>query len=769
MKDYRFVEEKLPLSDQLDALGKTVRARLKGYSLEENTFTGPKPDGSHPFLDVFEEMPDASYSHCLASGIVRSWLTAPVVIYDEDLLVGLPRPNLVIMEHFSWGLRYHENRLEEEEVYRKDAESIRARVKTLSGRLFPLDHSHIDREGERMFGKEAYDILSLGLWWVGGYQGHTVPGYPQLLRKGFGGIAEEIRSYMANTTDEKKLDLYEALLILLEGLRDYALLYAGAAEEKARQTGEPRFERIAENCRAIAWNRPQTLYQAAQLMWFYCLWDWVDCVGRFDQYMYPFFKKACEEGDVFPAEDIIGALYLKFQEHGVHNLGLGGVKPEDGTDATNPLTYLVLQTGRRFFGIHPRLTARIHRNSPPELMRLIVRMWSEGMSDPTLVSDEVVIPGLMSYGVREEDARDYTTLGCQEIEIPGRSNFGCEDGKINLAKVFEYTINDGRDRKTGLQVGLKTGYLTDYDSVESLWEAYTRQMKFITSRMIPLCNLGVEIRSANLSKLVKMLTTDDCISRGLNPDDGGTIYNYGVIETGGSAAVADAFAAIDKLVFREKRITMRRLREAIDANFEGYEKERLTLLNLAPKFGNDDPLADEYAKRVLDSFWDEIRTYRSIRGGTFTGACSLLDSGIGMGRETWAMPDGRYAGEPLGNTIGPRTGADRSGLTAMLNSVMKLPLEKGVGGTTLNALLPRDAVATEEMRERVAALMTTYMLEGGQMVQITTASLEDMKDAQVHPERHRDLIVRVGGFSARFIEMDSETQKEIMRRYSNAG
>lgn len=410
---------------------------------------------------------------------------------------------------------------------------------------------------------------------------------------------------------------------------------------------------------------------------------------------------------------------------------------------------------------------RIHRNSPPELMRLIVRMWSEGMSDPTLVSDELVIPGLRKYGVSEADARDYTTLGCQEIEIPGRSNFGCEDGTVSLAKIFEYTINDGRDRLTGDQVGLHTGYLTDYDSVESLWDAYERQMKYLTKHMIELCNLGAEIRAANLAKLVKMAFTDDCTARGLNPDAGGAKYNYGVIETAGSAAVADSFAAIDLLVFREKKLSMAQLRAAIDADFEGYERERQLLLKRAPKFGNDDGLADGYACRVLESFWGELGKYRSVRGGAFMGACSLLTRGIDLGRNTWAMPDGRKTGEELGNTIGARTGADRSGATALMKSVMKLPLEKGVGGVTLNVLLPRNTLATEEMREKTASMMTAYMLGGGQMAQVTTARLEEMLDARIHPERHGDLIVRVGGYSARFIEVNEATQREIIKRYAN--
>lgn len=768
MKDYRSTEEMLNFSPALAVLSESVVARLKPQSVREGTWTGPDPDGKTPILDAFERMPDAPYAECLAQGIVDSWLTAPVIIYEEDLLVGVPRPQRPLYEHFSWGIGFNHWALNSS-PYKENADNIRARIEAQRSRLFPLDWKHVEAESERIFDKKV--LPSLGrLWNAGGYQGHTVPNYPRLLSRGIGGTLADVRKYAANTNDEEKLTLYRAMEILLHGLTDYMLLYAEKADELASLTDDGakalRFRRIAENCRAISFDKPQTFYQAAQLTWFYSLWDWVDCVGRTDQYLYPFYKKAIEKADVFPAEDITAALFLKFMEHGVHNIPLGGVRPEDGSDATNELTFLFLQLARRLHSVHPRLCARIHEDSPPELMQLIVKMWSEGMSDPTLVSDKLVIEGLMEYGVSLEDARDYTTLGCQEIEIPGRSNFGCEDGVFNLAKVFEYTINDGKDRFDDCQVGLHTGYLPKFKSIDDLWNAFLDQMRYLTKHFITLCNRGQEIRNANLSKLVKSLFTDDCISRGVNLDGGGSVYNYGVVETAGASAVADSFAAIHRLVFEEKKITPETLEAAIAADFDGYEKERQMLLNLAPKYGNDDPLADEYMSRILDAFWTEIGKYKSVRGGKFMGACSLLQGGISFGRNTWALPDGRHTGEELGNTIGPRTGADKNGLTAMLNSVEKLPLKKGVGGTTLNVLIPKDFTKTEEQRKKIEALMTSYMINGGQMAQITTASREEMLDAKEHPERHGDLIVRVGGFSTRFIELDEGTQNEIIKRYA---
>ena len=478
----------------------------------------------------------------------------------------------------------------------------------------------------------------------------------------------------------------------------------------------------------------------------------------------PAYGISKENGDALPADELMLSLMLKLMEHGAHNITVGGQTP-DGRDATNELTYLMLQILRRFHETHPRMTVRIHENSEKELMRLVVKMWSEGMSDPSVVGDNNVIAGLTRMGTPIDDARDYTVLGCQEIEIPGKSNFGCEDGMFNLARILEYTLRDGYSRNMKRYIGLRTGKFEDFKSFEDVYTAFMEQIRYFTRHWVTLCNAGQEIRAANFSKLVKTPLTLACIERGRSLDDGGSLYNYGVCETAGVAVVADSLTAIKKLVFEEKKITAKRLIEALDADFEGYEEERQLLLHHAAKFGNDDADADGMAVRVLSDFWQELGKYKSVRGGIFTGACSLLESGIRLGLSTGALPDGRHAGEPLGNSIGPRPGADITGLTAMLSSVMKLPLDYGVGGTTLNVVLTTKLLSSPELRERVSDVITTYLLGGGQMAQITTANLEDLRDAQIHPERHGNLIVRVGGFSIEFVQLDKRAQDEIISRY----
>ncbi|MBQ8523692.1 MAG: hypothetical protein IJ457_03630 [Clostridia bacterium] len=763
--NYTYLDKKYELSPEMQRVVDEVEPRMFDRNMREGTFTGAPYDCREPFLDVFEEMPDAPYAIALAHAIVRSWTTSTIAVLPGEIIVGTTRPFRRFAEHFSYGIEDQGWCVQNDENYKKMADSVGARYEALKSRMVPGTYEAMEAAGREFFGKEEYEHCG-SLMWTGGYQGHTIPGYPKLFGWGLDRTIEEINKYDANTNDEKKHELYAAMRIIVEGLSAFAILHADrAAELAAAETDEylkKTYLLVEKNCRKIAHDKPENLLEAVQLMWFYSLWDWVDSLGRADQYFYPYYVNGVDE---VPKDDIIASFILKIREHGAHNMTLGGVRPEDGENATNELTFLMLQILRTYHDTHPRVAVRIDKSTPKEVMDLIVKMWSEGMSDPTIVSDTLVIDGLRDYGVSLEDARDYATLGCQEIEIPGKSNFGCEDGSFNLAKVLEYTLNNGRDVESGMKIGLDTGSLASYNSVEEIYEAFVKQIEYLTPIFTELCSLGQTLRDKNLSKLVKSVYTDDCIARGINQDAGGTVYNYGVVETAGLAVVADALAALETVVFGDGRVTKEQLAEALKTNFEGHEDIRQIML-AAPKFGNDLEVVDKWAARVLEMFWSEIRKYKSIRGGVYMGACSLLGGGISYGRETWALPDGHRKGDPLGNTMGPRPGADKSGLTAMLKSVTKLPLHLGLGGTTLNVLIPCKETDSDEKRAKIAALFRAYMANGGQLAQITTASLEDMQDARIHPELHGDLIVRVGGYSTKFVLESDSVQREIMSRYT---
>ena len=744
--------EKFVFSERNLKVKEQILPRLRDKEGREGTDTGPSHDGRFPFHEAFENNPNDPYIINLARGIVDSWLVCDPFFNEGEYFAGYQRPGRGCAEHFSWGIF---GDFEEDE-----------RSKRLKSRMVPLDDEHRHARGRFLMGKEAYEWAENYMWGTGGYQGHTVPSYKKLLTLGIGGTLAQIDHYDSITpaSNVKKKNFYEACRIIMKGFSAWFLKLAADAEElSAKVEGEwaEQLLDMARTCREISFDAPKTFRQAGQLMWGYCLWDWVDCLGRFDQFMLPFWTGAEEE------KYMLADLMLKFWEHGIHNITIGGVKPEDGSPAENELTYMVLAIIRANHDVHPRVTLRVHDDTPMELLEYVTEIWGDQMSDPTVASDKQIIAGLMGYGVSLEDARDYTILGCQEIEIPGKSNFGCEDGVINLAKLLELAMYNGRDRiHSDVQVGLALGSLKDHDTFDKLWNAYVGQVEYFTRFFVDLCDRGMDIRVANVSKLVKSCMTEACIERGLQLDDGGSIYNYGCVETGGVAAVGDSLYAMKKLVYDEKKISLETLDEALKANFEGYEEVKRMLYDV-PKYGNNDPEADAMTAKVMEHFWTEIGKYTSRRGQPYTGACSLLGGGTGMGEQTGALPDGRRAGEPLGNTIGPRTGSDKSGVTAMLASVARMPLHLGMGGTGCNVLFPKEILQTPESRSKVAGLVKTYMSMGGQLAQITTASLEDMKDAQIHPENHEDLIVRVGGFSKKFNECYKNTQDELIKRYGD--
>lgn len=772
MTNYRSTEESLILSPRMESVHSDVLTRLKPRNIREGTGTAEcGADGKNPFLDVFMENPKAPYVINLANAIVRSWMVTPMIIHKDEAVVGVTRPSYPLMEHFSWGITGCGDYVvtgETVEEKRRQAEAV--------ARMTPLDHDHRMRAAYPLVGRERLkEIYANDMFWAGGYQGHTIPNYVTLLENGLDGMLVKIDHFAEiNKTNRKgqdTADFYEANRIIVRGMSAYLEAYADLAARLAADETDAQqkkyYEEISANCAFVAHKKPETLYQAVQLMWCLSLWDWVDCLGRVDQYLYPYWEKAMKEGDVIPAEDSIVSIMFKIWENGAHNTTLSGAKPEDGSDATNELSFVFLQVLRRIHDTHPRMVVRIREDVQPELLALITKIWSEGMCDPTIVSDTTIIPGLTRIGIPLEDARDYATLGCQEIEIPGQSNTGCEDGSFNVAKVFEIAMLGGKSpAHPDRYVGPETKPFLECETFEELYEGFEKQIEYFTQIFTYIADRGQEERAANHAKLVKGVFTTGVLESGVNHDDGGPKYNYGVVETAGIAATADSFTAIKKLVFEEKKITKEHLMEVLAANFEGFEKERQMLLNLSPKFGNDNDEVDEMAVRVLNTFWDECAKYNSVRGDVYAGACSLLGGGIGYGHTMGAMPDGRFAHEPLGNTMGPRPGADTNGVTAMLKSVAKLPLYKGIGGTTLNVILTTKMLSTPELRENIAATIKVFMNTGGNMAQITTANLEDLLDAKEHPERHGNLIVRVGGFSIQFVQLDPTTQDEIISRYT---
>lgn len=745
-----------------------LSTRLSSLLDRQGTDVLPGYDSKEPFLDMFEANKDKPYAIRLANGIVASWLQTEPVILPHELIVGTPRPERLLQEVYSYGISFNGHRYSELE---KSAlgRNVRARYEAIAPDFYPKTGMSMHQEGVKRFGSDEQLSASAQIFWAGNFQGHNVPDFKKILAVGISGIVAEIERQINKHLEIEKKTLLEACAIVYRGMSDWITIYSRKAAEMAAATEDPRLRSeltsIAECCAAIVWDAPRTLHQAEQLLWFYMLWDGPDSQGRVDQYLYPFFRDDLASGRLNEenAFDLIGALFLKFSRYPAHHVALAG-QTAAGHDASNALTGRCLDVARLLHLTMPRLTIRVCPETPHWVWDKAIKMWSEGMGDPTIFNDVVVVDGLVKQGIPVEDARDYAFGGCTEIQLCGTSNFGGEDANFNLAKCLELTLNDGKCRITGLQLGLKTGNPREFKSFDQVMTAYRTQVETMAKHCCEMSNVGSQIRSANLSKLVRMPLIADCLERGMDPDAGGARYGYGEIMTLGIGITGDSLAAIKKLVFDEHKITMIDLIDALDADFNGYEPLRQQLLNDVPKYGNDDPFADKFAVDVAEHFWREINKYPTNRGDPYFGCVIVLGRNISFGHVTSATPDGRKSGAPLEGSIEPRAGMSQNGPTAMLRSAAKIPQYLAPGGVLCNIKVPATLMQTSEQYRKVTDVVRTYFQLGGQQVMNTPVDSAMLRKAQEKPEDHRDLIVRVGGYSDYFIHLPPELQADIIAR-----
>lgn len=383
---------------------------------------------------------------------------------------------------------------------------------------------------------------------------------------------------------------------------------------------------------------------------------------------------------------------------------------------------------------------------------------------PSLVNDDAVIRALVVSGVPLPDARDYAMGGCIEFQISGKSNFGGEDGHINLAKCLELALNNGRCALTGEMIGAQTGDPTSFEAFDDVFNAYKRQVAAAVDNIITQCNVGQEIKSKQGTKLFRSLLLDDCIARGLECEGGGARYGNGQILTNGLVVVADSLAAIRTLVFEEKSVSMPRLLRALKDNWQGHESLRQRVLHRVPRYGNDNERVDSLARAISEHIWSLLKQQRTYRGGHYTGLVVYFTRQLYFGRQTGATPDGRFDGDVLEDSVGPWPGRDTHGPTAMFKSASKIAQELAAGGVVLNLKLTPSCLDSDEAVEKSIDLVRSYFALGGQQVQVTVANADDLRRAMSEPEKWRHLIVRVGGYSDYFVTLDPKLQESIIQR-----
>jgi formate C-acetyltransferase len=601
------------------------------------------------------------------------------------------------------------------------------------------------------------------------FQGHSLPDYRSVLSEGIDGVASRLaRAESVPSAVPERRVFHQCMRLMVDAWRGTLERYAAAAESmsaKATDGRDGELLAIAHNCRAVVGSPPRTLAEAVQLYWITFLLDGNDDGGRLDQLLWPFLRADMAEGRVSgdAACCLLTDLFFKLESVTTWGLVIGGTDA-DSNDACNPLTSFFLELARAFPQTHPAISLRISRKTPHAVCLQAVRTWLAGAGMPALLNDDAVVPALRRLGVAEVDARDYGVGGCIEYQIAGKGSVGGEDCQINLAKCMELALNDGVCLMTGKRMGLATGDPLAFSCFDDVLAAYRRQVEWAVERIVAGANIGQAVKSRQGTKPMRSLLIADCLARGRDMENGGAIYGHGQMLTMGLVVVADSLAVIRCLVFGDRSVSMAELVAALRSNWKGQEELRNRIAAMAPHFGNDDSRADDLAEEVARHLWSFIGRFKTRRGGPYTGLVVYFDRAFVFGRCTGATPDGRRAGEVIEDSIGPWSGRDRMGPTAMMRSASSIPQELAGGGAILNLKLDPEWLATSEGQDAAVGLARGYFSLGGQHMQVTVVRQEDLDAALRDPASWGHLIVRVGGYSSKFTALAPNLQQAIVAR-----
>jgi formate C-acetyltransferase len=445
------------------------------------------------------------------------------------------------------------------------------------------------------------------------------------------------------------------------------------------------------------------------------------------------------------------------------NVVIGGVDV-NGNDATNDLSYVILDAARIIRTPQPNFGIRIHEGSPEPLLTKVCSASLEMGTLPHVFNDAKVIKSMLKRGISLGDARNYGIIGCVEPAVPGKSFTSSDAALFNLALCLELALNDGRARMMAGQIGPKTGNPATFNSMEEVLSAYRLQVEYLVNRMIEGLDVLAKVHAEVKPTPFASSLTDDCLSKGKDLTGGGAIYNFTGPQGVGLATVADSLTAIDQLVFRERKVTMEELVKALAKNFAGYEQLRQTMVNYAPKYGVDNDLADGYARKVGEIFCKEVEKYRNPRGGWYQPGLYSVTMHITFGMLTGALPNGRKASKPLSVGVTPEPGTATFGPTALLRSASKLNYELVSNGAVLVLKFSPSTFSGEDGLNNLTSLIKSYFKLGGMHLQSNFVNRETLLAAQKQPDEYRDLVVRVAGYSALFTDLDKLVQDEIIAR-----
>ncbi|RBP63344.1 formate C-acetyltransferase [Alkalibaculum bacchi] len=707
---------------------------------------------------------------------------------------------------FDWVI----NELDEFDKRSGDVFYIREQVKDdlRSIKDYWIGNTHADEvkrtTPERIVTSEKQGVLHRGGISNSG-DGHIVPNHELIFEKGFRGLINETKDKLKDCKESKSKLFYESAIITLEGALAFIKRYGKLAQEMASKNENPKRRQellhISKMCETLLEKRVQSFYEGCQVCYLVHMLQMIEsnghsfCYGRFDQYMYPLYKNDIEKGIITKekALEITTHMFLmnssnnKIRSYGhtkfsqgyplYSNLMIGGKKP-NGEDGTNELSYLCIEAMNLTSMAEPNFSMRYNQDTPDDLLRLAAKLIRTGCGMPSMFNDDVAVKGLEDLGIPREDALDYCAIGCVETGVPGKYGHRATGMTyVNWGKLVELVLNNGVDPDSGIQmisINGKEGREIEYKNYEELWNAWEKILKYYS-------DLAVECDAICDRSLIKYDVSpfascfiDNCMELGRTIKDGGCKYDVISQSNIGPSVVGNSFAAVKKLVFEDKVVSYKELMEAVNANWQGEEAQKiLRLARKVPKFGNDEDYVDEIVKDVFDSYLTLLPSYRTERTGQgpevscYTMSTSNITSYVPNGLDVGATPDGRVARTPLNEGCSPTQGTDRNGPTAVINSVSKLPNAKVAAGQLLNMRFSPGTLQGDENLEKFIGFLKASRIKGIYHNQFNIVDTETLLDAKKHPENYTDLIVRVAGYCAQFVSLMPEAQDAIIARTQN--
>jgi len=626
--------------------------------------------------------------------------------------------------------------------------------------------------------------------------GHTVAD-GKIYHKGFLDFKEEIAESIASLDFKNdpeaysKLEQLKAMDISCDAIITFSKRHADLALRMAKEERDPvrkaELERIADVCRWVPANAPRDFWEALQMYWFVHLgvitelngWDSFN-PGHLDQHLYPFYSKGMDEGTLSrdQAQELLECFWIKFNNHpappkvgvtdaesGTYgdftNINLGGLKP-DGSDAVNDVSYLFLEVIDEMHLMQPGNNIQLSRKNPDSFLKTACRVIRKGYGFPAVFNADAVTEELVRQGKTYEDARAGGTSGCVETGAFGKEAY-ILTGYLNLVKILVITLHNGIDPRTGQRIGIETGDPRDFGSFDELFEAFKKQLHHFVEIKIRGNHIFERMYATYAPAPFLSVIIDDCIKKGKDYNDGGARYNTNYIQGVGIGTITDCLSAIRYHIYDSMTTTMEELLQVLEANFEGHEPIRQRLVNQPHRYGNDDDYADSLMVRVFNSFFEEVEGRPNAKGGKYCINMLPTTCHIYFGSVIGATPDGRKAWLPLSEGISPVQGADRRGPTAVIKSMGKMDHVR-TGGTLLNQKFMPKVLEGEQGIEKLAHLIRSYFKMDGHHVQFNVVDEKTLREAQKHPEAHRDLIVRVAGYSDYFCDLGKELQEEIISR-----